>query len=1455
MAFDQTTRNRLSKFVTDARSLLNDEFTRQLQHEYGLDPYTGEVTDLAKLGHLDDARRETATLLRETMGHYLAGSDGTGAKARKEVLDRIVREQAFTVLNRLCALRMAEARGLLIESVARGYQSKGFQLFGRLAGTALGETGHAYRAYLFSLFDEFAVDLPVLFDRFSPEGRLFPREVTLRELLAEINHTDIDALWGEDETIGWIYQYFNSKEERKAMRDASAAPRNSRELAVRNQFFTPRYVVEFLTDNTLGRIWYEMTRGETALKKECRYLVRRPNEVLLQHGEAAPESPEQKDLSQEELLLHPVYIPHRPLKDPRDLKMLDPACGSMHFGLYAFDLFEPIYEEAWEIEEARGADALLRSDGLEPLRDIYEDRDAFLRDVPRLIIERNVHGIDIDHRAVQIAGLSLWLRAQKSWQSQGVKPQQRPQIKRSNVVCAEPMPGEEELLDDFVSEHLSTTPEQRLLGQLFRGVVEAMKLAGEAGSLLRIEEEIAGAVREAKETWLSSPQFEDNRLFATGEESSMPNAVELEVTGITDENFWEAAEEQIYSSLRAYAESVANGDGGYQRRLFADDIARGFAFIDLCRKSYDLITMNPPFGEPSSRSTALLAAHYPSSKTDIDAVFVDRAVELTLPHGLVGGIYNRTQFFKGYLVEWRTRNLIADRQIAACVDLGLGVLDGAMVEAAAYVTCSRVDSLPSVFISALSSLDKEGAVTLALKSLPSIGNAGTVRVLQPSTFTSIPGHRISYWVSSRLLAAFSRHPCLEGTLGYARQGLITADNDRFLRLCWEIEPTAIARTLAETSQSATTSEKGSRQWVYYAKGGDYSPFYGDVHLVVNWAAEGNEIKNLFRRGALASRPQNLAFYFRRAVTYTERTASDISPRAMPDGCIFDCKGPVIAPVSESVQLLALLALTNTKVFKYFVELSLAGGDSSVSGSAARQFTQSIVGSVPVPAEFLERQTELLENSLLVWNILAGEDSKAEESRLFSIPPGYPVKPEAGINLRELAFAVDTARDRIYLDILSATAQIDESVNHIYGLDDEAIAEVEEVVGKHPNKLANGRFSELPPAEQARYLTEGIEANIAELVQAGHTSRAITKMSYFADRRIEMLAAAFSTKPSDIIAIKHELRAIEPLRLYDSADALLSYSLGAAFGRWDIRFATGEASPPLLPSPFEALPLCPPGQLQNEQGLPITSQDVVGLERNGRWDYGIEIPWDGILADDPGHRSDIETRVRQALHIIWHDRFESIEREACEILDVRTLRDHFRKPTGFFTDHLQRYSKSRRQAPIYWPLSTPSGTYALWLYYHRLTGQTLYTCVNDFLEPKTKQVAEESAGLRSKSSRSSAEERELERLSNLEAELKNFRDELLRIAKFWKPNQNDGVQITAAPLWRLFRHKPWQKKLKDTWERLEAGDYDWAHLAYSIWPDRVREKCRTDKSLAIAHGLEDLYEEPKAAPKKKRGRRK
>jgi hypothetical protein len=190
-------------------------------------------------------------------------------------------------------------------------------------------------------------------------------------------------------------------------------------------------------------------------------------------------------LTQEELLKQPVYIQHRPLKDPRDIRLLDPACGSMHFGLYAFDLFTVIYDEAWEM--AHGPDHAAKSaETFVTFAAEFSDKAAFLREVPRLIVERNIHGIDIGPRAAQIAGLSLWLRAQRAWHQAGVKPADRPRITRSNLVCAEPMPGEKELLREFVEQQFPAG-ERPAFVFLLETVFDRMTLAGEAGSLLRIE--------------------------------------------------------------------------------------------------------------------------------------------------------------------------------------------------------------------------------------------------------------------------------------------------------------------------------------------------------------------------------------------------------------------------------------------------------------------------------------------------------------------------------------------------------------------------------------------------------------------------------------------------------------------------------------------------------------------------------------------------------------------------------------------------------------------------------------------------------------------------------------------------------------------------------------------------------------------------------------------------------
>ena len=127
-------------------------------------------------------------------------------------------ETAFTYLNRLAALRMCEERGLVIECVRRGMSSDGFQLYERLAGQVLGDQGQTYRIFLECMFDELALDLRVLFDRRAVHSLVFPDTECIEKVLAQLNRDDFKPLWKLDETIGWVYQFFNS--DKQAHRDA-----------------------------------------------------------------------------------------------------------------------------------------------------------------------------------------------------------------------------------------------------------------------------------------------------------------------------------------------------------------------------------------------------------------------------------------------------------------------------------------------------------------------------------------------------------------------------------------------------------------------------------------------------------------------------------------------------------------------------------------------------------------------------------------------------------------------------------------------------------------------------------------------------------------------------------------------------------------------------------------------------------------------------------------------------------------------------------------------------------------------------------------------------------------------------------------------------------------------------------------------------------------------------------
>ncbi len=1295
---DQAVRNKLRNVVTQCRKALEDATAQALQGRFGIYPARrkGEVQieDESRTGHLSDEDRACRQDLIEHLNHIQA----IGYKPR-EALDQLVREIAFTHLNRLCAYKMMEARGLIREAVSRGMKSQGFffYLADHSDDEKLHKTGHqdaAYRNFLDWLGGTLSDEIGVLFNPNDPANRIYPPQRVLDEVLRLINGEDLNGIWTEDETIGWVYQYFTPKELRDQARKESQAPRNSYELAFRNQFFTPRYVVEFLTDNTLGRIWYEMRKGETVIKDRCRYLVRRPKEVFLKEGEEPPAEAQETrdDLSQDELLRQPVYIPHRSKKDPREIKVLDPACGSGHFLLYCFDLLQAIYEETYDDLDLGPA-----------LKQDYPTLHDLRREMPGLILGHNLHGIDIDLRATQIAALALWLRCQRAYQGLGLKNGERPKITRSNIVCAEPMPGEADLLKEFTA-----TLQPKVLGQLVEVIFEKMKLAGEAGSLLKIEREIQEAVATAKEEYAAAMRRRKAEVGYLPGMAPPREATLFDFADMNDEAFLDRAEGDIVTALRQYAEQKANGKA-FRRQLFAEDAARGFAFVDVCREQFDVVLMNPPFGLVPQQVFEYLQQRYPDTYVDVYGAFVVRGSQFARD-GLVGAITSRSFITSKKLERWRRNQLLYG--IDLIVDLGRGVMDDALIDSATYIVRSAGSVFPGLLAIDLRRQADKGQTLQDM--IRSRFHSSLVFDAHRAGLEGLPGSRMLYSASDRLAELLRDGEPFEPSVGTVRKGLTTFDDFRFLKLRWELFP----------------SEIGKGGWEYFAKGGEYAKYYTDVHLCVNRKDDGAELAevNIRVNGQTAQSRQGSSYYYRPGCQYTGRSAKGFSARAIPADCVMSSNAPLILSES-SVSPMYLLGWVNSRLMRAIIQMQAMADD----------YVPGIVKSLPWarPTDGLTREIENRTRCLVDdYRRLANEE---ETDPLFC-----GVRLGKGVPLAVAQFVTGWSEEfeRTKAVIVGHQRAVTDAIDDLYGLQSEGLGE------------------------------DVIETDVTVEVTA------------------------------DLPGER------------EWAERILSWVLGSVLGRWDIRFARGERQPPELPDPFAPLPVCPPGMLQGLEGLPAKPEDVPS-------DYPLRIDWDGILVDDPEQDDDIVRRVRDGLEIIWKDRAEAVEEEACGILGVRELRDYFRKPGngGFWMDHVKRYSKSRRKAPIYWYLRSAKGNYGLWLYYHRLDKDILFKALLNYVEPKIHLEEDRLNTLRARKDTTGSSgreakqiEKDMDRQEQFVSELHDFKDKLRRAADLHlTPDLNDGVVLNVAPLWELV---PW-KEAKKYWEELAEGKYEWSSIGKQL----------------------------------------
>lgn len=626
--------------------------------------------------------------------------------APAEAVTDYVRDAAFTTLNRFVALKMLEARDLVQECITKGEQSTGYREFcGMAPGLVLLPDAAGYRLYIESLLDELSTEIKVLFDRRDASSVLWPKRQTFDALLDTLNTTDLADIWREDESIGWVYQFFNSPEERDAAKRQKRVPESGREISLRSQYFTPKHVVQFLMDNTLGVIWSDMHSNQTTSGIDSAFMVASDTAASMS----------------------------RELRDPRDIRVLDPACGSGHFLLYAFNLYLSFYQEAWADHTSPPSEATSRT-----LREDYPTKAALLAALPSLILRHNLFGVDLDVRCAQIASLALWLRAQRAYRDLEVSRGERPAIARTNIVVAAPIAAQRTVTESFLEE---LRPD---VAGIFRVVLDEMEMAGQAGMLLRVEDKLRAAIQ--------ATVGRHGDLFRK-----------------TDEEAWASTEQSLISALGSYPGSGASGDQ-LRRHLFSDDVAHGLDFIDICRQRYDAVVLNPPYTEVGGALGQYLRKSYTENWTNLYSAFIERALELS--RGRVGVVCSES-ILTGYRMRNLRQEFIEGRKLVALAPLDRLTFDGMGLPTVAFV----LDRRPNPTSAVLGRLNLSGFVTTDVIT-PEAVSAKVDFVLTPELIQ----HGHTAWEDTSQLGE---------KYALITSGNRTFDDFRYIRMWWEVNPDAI----------------------------------------------------------------------------------------------------------------------------------------------------------------------------------------------------------------------------------------------------------------------------------------------------------------------------------------------------------------------------------------------------------------------------------------------------------------------------------------------------------------------------------------------------------------------------------------------------------------------------------------------------------------------------------------
>lgn len=868
---------------------------------------------------------------------------GGSEQGRKHVVERY----AYRWFNRIIAFRYMDVHGFtgtpvvspavltstnglpeVLAAAKRGeYDSRVFSLRvndkakerieGLLSGSIMADDpqGRAYGLLLQSECRFWNRNLPFVFENVGKEAGRVDELLMPADLLAEgsVLRNAVEVMTPEDcgvddpsgnvEIIGWLYQYYISERKNEVMDGFKKNHKaGANEIPAATQLFTPDWIVRYLVQNTVGRLWMQ-SHPDSQLYKNWDYYIQ----------------PSEDGSTENEDILN--------IQTPEELTVCDPACGSGHMLTYAFDLLYEIYEE----------------EGYAP------------SDIPGLILKHNLYGMEIDERAASLAAFALTMKA-RSRSRRFFKKQVEPNIQRIAPISFEESDVAD--LNDLYQVDLDFT------------VWNTYAKADVYGSLIQPPQELVDLASSAEDT-------EDEITLAD-------------------------------SLLRECADEV-------------------FAQTRYLARKYTAVVANPPYMGAKNMSGELkqfVQDHYEDGKADLFAAFILRGFELVPKNGFSGQVVMHSWMFLSSFEDLRAR-ISRETSIIDLMHMDNMVMRIAFGTSA--VVWEKKPDRPSrgaYFFVDYEDLDAEGNLLSFPPENNRNGRFGKSRFarIDQSEFAQIPGSPIVYWLSKPMLEAFTKGDKLE-KVAKPRQGLATADNNRFIREWWEVSQSK-SKLTSDNAKDRKTSV--CDKWFPYNKGGEYRKWYGNQDYVVNWEGDGEELRSFGTEdgGRLKSRPQNTDFYFQSAVSWSNVSSGTPSFRYYPEGFIFshvgDCLFPkneldrdkLIAICNASVtgQLLAAMAPTLHfevgQVAKLPIANLLPGNwnlkiDNLIQNAKDDWNTQEVSWNFSKPILFVGEQIdsssgileELVKNVCSYWAMIASEQRQLEIDNNIVVADAYGVRDD------------------------------------------------------------------------------------------------------------------------------------------------------------------------------------------------------------------------------------------------------------------------------------------------------------------------------------------------------------------------------------------------------------------------------------------------------------------------------